>query len=52
LRRSKGGNHCHLNTIGISRAAGETAGEVFQRLASEAGLQLVGIPAVDGQMDM
>jgi hypothetical protein len=52
LCRSKGGNHCHLNTIGISRAAGETAAEVFQKLAGEAGLQLVAVPAVDGQMDM
>uniref|UniRef100_A0A383W3L9 RRM domain-containing protein n=1 Tax=Tetradesmus obliquus TaxID=3088 RepID=A0A383W3L9_TETOB len=50
--RSKGGNHCHLNTIGISRAAGETAAEVFTQLASEAGLTLAAVPAVDGQMDM
>ncbi|WIA22357.1 hypothetical protein OEZ85_004666 [Tetradesmus obliquus] len=50
--RSKGGNHCHLNTIGISRAAAETAAEVFTQLASEAGLTLAAVPAMDGQMDM
>eukprot|EP00775_Hariotina_reticulata_P001625 gene1625-1965_t len=50
--RSKGGNHAHINTVGISKTAAEEAGEVFKQLAGEAGLQLQEVPAVDGQLDV
>lgn len=36
--RGKGGNHCHINLIGIPKAAASRALPVFQQYAQKAGL--------------
>ncbi|KAG2442256.1 hypothetical protein HYH02_009740 [Chlamydomonas schloesseri] len=43
--RNKGGNHCHINVLGVTPAAGRRAAEAFRAAASAAGYKLEHIPA-------
>ncbi|PNW80996.1 hypothetical protein CHLRE_07g338700v5 [Chlamydomonas reinhardtii] len=43
--RNKGGNHCHINVLGVTPEAGRRAGEAFRSAAAAAGYQLEHIPA-------
>lgn len=47
----KGGNHCHINALGVSKAAAARAGDVFQDKVSQAGFSLEPVPAKDGHID-
>ncbi|KAG2490789.1 hypothetical protein HYH03_010711 [Edaphochlamys debaryana] len=42
--RNKGGNHCHINVIGVPPAAGRRAAEAFKSAAAKAGYQLELLP--------
>lgn len=46
--RSKGGNHCHINTMPVSKAAAASARDVFESHASTAGASMQHIPAAPG----
>ncbi|GLI67306.1 hypothetical protein VaNZ11_011492 [Volvox africanus] len=35
--RTKGGNHCHINVVGVTPAAGRRAGDAFRAAAATAG---------------
>jgi diadenosine tetraphosphate (Ap4A) HIT family hydrolase len=49
--RSKGGNHCHVNVVGISPDAARGAREAFEQQASAAGFELAHVPPKGGQLD-
>ena len=49
--RSKGGNHCHVNVVGVPPAAAEGAREAFEGAARAAGFELEHVPAKGGQLD-
>jgi len=49
--RSKGGNHCHVNVLGVSPEAAGGALKVFEEQAAAAGFDLTHVPAKDGQLD-
>ncbi len=42
--RNKGGNHCHINVVGVTPAAGRRAGEAFSAAARAAGFELTAVP--------
>ncbi|EFJ41492.1 hypothetical protein VOLCADRAFT_98560 [Volvox carteri f. nagariensis] len=42
--RNKGGNHCHINVLGVTPAAGRRAGEAFNAAAAAAGYKLELLP--------
>jgi diadenosine tetraphosphate (Ap4A) HIT family hydrolase len=49
--RGKGGNHCHVNVVGVSPEAAAGAREAFERQAAEAGFEVAHVPAKGGQLD-
>ncbi len=42
--RKSGGNHCHVNVMGVSAAAGAGARQAFQQAAQAAGYTLTPVP--------
>ncbi|GIL82924.1 hypothetical protein Vretimale_8428 [Volvox reticuliferus] len=42
--RTKGGNHCHINVVGVTPAAGKRAGDAFRAAAATAGYTLELLP--------
>jgi diadenosine tetraphosphate (Ap4A) HIT family hydrolase len=49
--RSKGGNHCHINVLGVSPEAGAGAREAFEEVAAAAGFELTHVPPKAGGLD-
>lgn len=49
--RGKGGNHCHVNVLGVPPAAAEGARGVFEQQAAAAGFELEHVPPKGGQLD-
>jgi diadenosine tetraphosphate (Ap4A) HIT family hydrolase len=49
--RGKGGNHCHVNVLGVGPAAAAGAREAFEREAAAAGFELSHVPPKGGQLD-
>ena len=43
--RKSGGNHCHVNAMGVSPAAAKRARGAFEAAASAAGFELSPLPA-------
>ncbi|KAI8475170.1 MAG: CwfJ C-terminus 1-domain-containing protein-like protein [Monoraphidium minutum] len=49
--RGKGGNHAHINVVGVSPEAAGGARAAFEQQAAAAGFELEHVPPKDGQLD-